>query len=578
MDILEQGIKEVSETGRLSFPVRRALWLALGPWEERDEMDESPRILSEPLKKRARLALDCAKKVAKVWAAYAPEDKGPQTLVKLANAYLGGKSTADKLSKAWEESDYINQTQDERYSAAPMAAIAAERAAAAALYDEFLLEPCYADADDTDLDPYDWDAAWCASLAWAGQNEDAGPGEWNVSEMKFWVWYLEQAAKLLGMEEWKFPRKAIKAFEEKQIPPRPVPEEVSLESLADFLGQGEYRFHCRIRRIPNTFNNGIFFDSEGYNYDIYTKCRKEEGVCPKCKTRVTKANLWCTENVLEVMLPENEVSIRVLHTLPLFHCPDHPDTSFTPREDYVNPKAALKRYIKGQGRLRALLNQLECRRENVFEIGESYLSLNGDVKYHHEIKIPAKLRGVRWLDSDAPDASEVPLDMERPDRSPDLTKTTEEKLEIVLKQFGPHVYFKYLTFDEFREAYPDRVEVLEDGWFQITMKRHWVRCRTDETGTLERVVIWSRFQMEVDIKSPITLVQFLMEEFRMPKTQAEEEIAEYCAKGYPPKEIGSFYNLTRAEALHLRSALRSKGIKCRVMPVPVGESADTRLR
>ena len=65
MEILEQGVKEVSETGRLSFPVRRALWLALGTWEERDETDDSPRTLTESLQKRARLALACAKKVTK---------------------------------------------------------------------------------------------------------------------------------------------------------------------------------------------------------------------------------------------------------------------------------------------------------------------------------------------------------------------------------------------------------------------------------------------------------------------------------------------------------------------------------
>lgn len=125
-----------------------------------------------------------------------------------------------------------------QYSFAPMAAIAAERAVAVALYDEFLLEPRYADADDTDLDSYDRDAAWCASLAWAGQDEEAGPGERNVAELKFWVWYLERASRLLGLEDWKFPKKAIKAFEEKQELARPVPEEVSLESLTDFLGQG----------------------------------------------------------------------------------------------------------------------------------------------------------------------------------------------------------------------------------------------------------------------------------------------------------------------------------------------------
>lgn len=67
MEILEQGVKEVSESGRLSFPVRRMLWLALGTWEERDEMDNSPRTLTESLQKRAQLALACAKKPS-LWA------------------------------------------------------------------------------------------------------------------------------------------------------------------------------------------------------------------------------------------------------------------------------------------------------------------------------------------------------------------------------------------------------------------------------------------------------------------------------------------------------------------------------
>lgn len=313
MEILERGVKEVSETGRLSFPARRALWLALGPWEERDEMDNRPRTLTKSLQKRARLALDSARKVAKVWAAYAPEDKGPQTLVKQGNAYLGGKMTADELSRAWQEVDYMNQMEEERYSFAPMAAIAAERAVVVALYDEDLLEPRYADADDNDFDSYDWDAAWCASLAWAGQNEEAGPGERNVAEFKFWVWYLERVSSLLGLEDWKFPKKAIKAFKEKQELARPVPEEVSLESLTDFLGQGEYQCHYHIRK---NLNDGTSSGDEADGYVIYTMCQKKEGVCPKCRTHVIKADFWYTVNTLETRLPRNEVlSEWIIHCL-----------------------------------------------------------------------------------------------------------------------------------------------------------------------------------------------------------------------------------------------------------------------
>ena len=53
MEVLERGVKEVSETGRLSFPTRRALWLALGAWEERDEMDNSPRNLTKSLDRKS---------------------------------------------------------------------------------------------------------------------------------------------------------------------------------------------------------------------------------------------------------------------------------------------------------------------------------------------------------------------------------------------------------------------------------------------------------------------------------------------------------------------------------------------
>lgn len=64
----------------------------------------------------------------------------------------------------------------------------------------------------------------------------------------------------------------------------------------------------------------------------------------------------------------------------------------------MNPKAALKRYLKEPGRLQALLDQLESRQENVFEIGEGYLAFNGDTYYHHEIMFPAGMRGFAgWI-------------------------------------------------------------------------------------------------------------------------------------------------------------------------------------
>jgi len=547
MEILEQAMKEVSETGKLSFSARRKLWLALGPWEERDEMDSSPRTLTEPLKKRAELALSCAKKVAKVWAAYNPEDKGPQTLVKQGNAYLSGKLTAEKLYQVWKASDYMNKTEEERYSCAPMAAIAAERAAIVPYYDEFLLEPHYADADDTDLDPYEWDTAWCASIAWSGQDEEASPGQKKVEEMKFWAWYLEQAAKLMGIDGWKFPKKTIHAFEEKQELARPVPEEVTLMTFTQFMGVGEYRFYI------HTLNSR---QAPYLGYEIHSVCQEREGFCPKCKTRVTKPEFWYSVNCLDDTLPKSGIPIRLIETLPMFHCPNHPDVSFTPKTEQVNPKAALKRYLEGTGRQETLLDQLKNQKADIFQIGEGYVSLNGYLEYHHNIVIQPHMKGIQWLNRET------------------------EELEIDLKQFGPHVYFPNLTYYEFLEAYPDQVEVLGDGCVQITMERHWVRCWLNKAGALERVVIQSRFHLEMSEEQPIPLTRFLMMEFHLSKAQAEAEVemSPRRKKTPPYRSDGPFSNLTRAEALRLRSALRDKGIKCRVMPVPVGESADTQLR
>lgn len=570
MEILNQGVKEVSETGSLSFPTRRALWLVLGPWEERDEMDDSPRALTEPLRKRAQLALACARKVGKVWAACNPEDKVPQMLVKQGNAYLNGKISADKLIQIWHDSGYMDAVEDERYSFAPVAALAAERAVAVAIYDEFLLESRYTDADDTDLDPYDWDTAWCASQAWAHQDEDASPGEQAVAELKFWAWYLEQAARLLGMENWKFPRKAIRAFQERQELARPVPEEVSMESFAEFLGWGEYRSHYRVSR------DGINRYAENLpTYDIRTLCPQKEAVCPRCKAISTQLKFYYGVNVLEAELPGTDISIRLLHTLPMLQCPNCPDSSFTPRRESVNEKAAFKRYLAGPGRLQSFQDELERRAADVFEIGGGYWALNGATEYHHVIKIPAGIQGIRWLDQGA---KEVSPGMGRLGQSSCWTGMTEERLEIDLNLFGPHVYFNDLTLKEFREAYPEQAEVLEDGSVQLTMERHWVRCWLDESGALERIVITSRFHLEVDIKSPAALPRFLIEEFHLSRDQAEAEISAYCSERSRHKEIVPLSGLNRAEAVRLRSALRSNGIKCRIMPVPIGEQGDTQLR
>ena len=225
--LFDQAATEVAESGALSFPTRRQLWLALGEWEwrEEDDPEDTPRTLAEALKKRAGLAWACAKKVMPVWSAYAPDDKAPQKLLKAVRDYLDGKIPAETLKKALEEGGFLDRAEKEPYSTAPAAAMAAWQAAWAAWLDEPLLAQRYADAIDSELDYDDWDAAYLASVAWGGRDEEAQPGERAVQRMRFWVWYLELLAPLLGIQGYKFPKKAIAVFKEKQFPVKPVPEE-----------------------------------------------------------------------------------------------------------------------------------------------------------------------------------------------------------------------------------------------------------------------------------------------------------------------------------------------------------------
>ncbi len=154
IQLFDQAVAEVAESGDLSFPTRRQLWPALGEgeWRDEDDPEETPRALTEALKKRAGLAWACAKKVMPVWSAYAPNDKAPQKLLKAARDYLDGRIPAETLEKAMKEGGFLDRAEDEPYSTAPAAAMAAWQAAWAAWLDEPLLAQRYAGASDSELD------------------------------------------------------------------------------------------------------------------------------------------------------------------------------------------------------------------------------------------------------------------------------------------------------------------------------------------------------------------------------------------------------------------------------------------
>lgn len=551
--ILSQAEKEVAETGTLRFSTRRRLWLELGPWEVREEDDPEPRSLTEPMRKRAELALSCAKKVSRVWSAYDAEDKRPQKLIKETRAYLDGKRTAKQLSDAAEMiEDFMLIVEDEPNSSAPCAGIAAWKALITALHDEPLLEERYADAKDSDLDSYDRDAAWEASEAWAGADEEAGPGKRKIRRMKFWVWYLEQTAKLLGDEEYRFPVKAVKDYQEKQNPPRPVPNEVTLESLSEYLETGSIRYCCRI-----CAKNTIYDEKEPLFYHVVARHREDVGgICPKCRIKTTTVKYCIGGNALTADLPGGG-RFMLVEEIPFYICPDHPNEWINASHEYINRKALFKKYISGEGRIEALEKQILDRAVNRFAVTETGVCLNDRSLDRFSIHVVEEgaIPGLKWLDRE------------------------NDTFEVDVPLFGQNVVFLDMSYDEFVKKYPERVRKVAEQAAEIDFAEVWVKCFLDEKGALAKVRTTNRFCLQ--LKDPKRdgegLAQGLVEALGLPLEQTESLMqsmgGQRRVRGEVETELLSGFSRTEAE--RVLKILRSHRVECRIMPWLINKEGDT---
>ena len=199
IEIFKQAEKEIAESGKLSLTARRKIWQTMGSLEPRKRDSLKPRSLTEPLKKRAYLALACAQKVMPMWCSVYPDNNSPQNLIEKSLAYLDGKIKVKELRAERKQSTIDNfMISVEQYGAAASAAVAAWEAMVVALEDEQYLEPWDSDLTDDDIDSYERDAAKEACVAYTYTDED--DDKWAIREKHFWVWYLEEAAKIAGLE------------------------------------------------------------------------------------------------------------------------------------------------------------------------------------------------------------------------------------------------------------------------------------------------------------------------------------------------------------------------------------------
>ncbi len=457
--VLDQAQKELIESGKLNITVRRKIWQAMGELEERAQDSPIPRTLTEPLKKRALLAIACAKKVMPMWCRCDPDDKRPQNLIKKSLAYLEGKITVKDLD-AEVASGVIDDFMvliDEGEIAAS-AALAAWKAAIVALEDEADLEPWCQDVTEEEMDSYDWDTAKNACIAWSDAHSDGDNGKCAVREMKFWVWYLGEAAKLLGINDYHFPPKYIKAFQEKQSPPKPVPKEVTLESFADFLGLGEYVYHYKIEKNDD--------DGDFDYYSMYLNLNEDFGICPVCKKKVYQvehAGVNCRLDWYDSAFPAKGPQLSIAQFDLMFRCPDHPEKIiYSPSNVYKNVKAAVKCYIKGEGRLTKLLDELERgKTTKYFKVWGNSIVINGE-EFRELAKIEAHKETLGLVSAGFVDAENKVFGLD-------------------LRQFLPIFYIYNRSYKDFIRYQPEKVHKNKDGTMDLFTHTFQFHC-TMENG------------------------------------------------------------------------------------------------
>lgn len=387
LDIFRQAEKEVAESGKLGLTARRKIWQTMGEIEPRKRDSLTPRPLTEPLKKRALLALACAKKVMPIWCSVDPVDKCPQNLIKKSLAYIDGKIGVKDLRAERKQSvidDFMNAVDE--YGNAAQAAVAAWDAMVVALEDEQDLEPWNLDLTDADFDAYDRDAAYNACIAWSDAYTDGDNGKYVIRQMRFWAWYLEEATKIAGLQNYRFPPKFIKAFKEKQDPPKPVPEEVTLESFCEFLGVGEYLYNIKQKGEITYYNKKTddYDITEKFDYyQITARLPQKYGVCPVCKQPVYNVADFYADKYLDwhdFALPKSCPQIAITRLPLLFRCPEHPrEWIYNLPDKYENAKAAIKRYVSGEGRLEKLIAELERRTLKKYcMVWASEIDINGE--------------------------------------------------------------------------------------------------------------------------------------------------------------------------------------------------------
>jgi hypothetical protein len=184
-----------NQRGELVLSERKRVWSALG----HRVMNGAKGALGIGHKRRAKLAIICARRVLPIWDRVFSEDREPERVLSVAQQYLDQQI---EFRAAWniQNSFWVKVENLMIPNLAEPNIIeigfATAKALSASLYDEVFdpnnIEP---NITDHDLDPHDWDSAFFASCA------SAGGAVWQTESndarrREFWDWYLRDAVPL----------------------------------------------------------------------------------------------------------------------------------------------------------------------------------------------------------------------------------------------------------------------------------------------------------------------------------------------------------------------------------------------
>lgn len=186
---LKQTIEEQNEAlvknseGELILPGRKKIWIAMGA---KDNIGRA---------RRAILSISCAERVSLIWNSTFHDKKDPEKVLQAAQDYLQKKvdesDLRDQIGDLWTALDDLMY--EGKFLVEINAGYSAASAASCAISDEKYDEDKIDDSTlDEDLDPYEWDAGYYASIAYAAglPGDDASDPE---KRREFWSWYLNDA-------------------------------------------------------------------------------------------------------------------------------------------------------------------------------------------------------------------------------------------------------------------------------------------------------------------------------------------------------------------------------------------------